>query len=282
MIDWVKVNATLQSAARYLVAITAGLIMGTSAIAQNLGTTFSDLWWNPAESGWGVTVDHQQDVMFLTFFVYRADGSPYWVTATLQKVGFSGLATSPQVFTGDLNETHGPSFGVPFNSAPVTYRKVGTATFTAPNFIAATLQYSIDGVNVTKNIERQTLRFVNYTGQYLGGTVYTFSNCQNPANNNQTLADGGLLTIIQSGTSFQLTAQGQTLSCVFNGTYSQKGKLGYVNGGNYSCADGTIGTFAMQGLEWTILGMSGAVTGQNQVCQFSGYFGGITGNHITP
>ena len=78
-----------------------------------------------------MTVDHQQDVMFLTFFVYRADGSPYWVTATLQKVGFSGLATSPQVFTGDLYETHGPSFGVPFNPAAVTNRKVGTATFTA-------------------------------------------------------------------------------------------------------------------------------------------------------
>lgn len=268
--------------ARYLVAVAAGLIIGTNAIAQNLGTTFTDLWWNPAESGWGVTVDHQQEVMFLTFYVYRADGSPYWVTGTLQKVGFSGLATSPQVFTGDLNETHGPSFAVPFNPAAVTVRKVGTATFTAPSLIAATLQYSIDGINVTKNIERQTLRFVNYTGQYLGGTAYTLSNCQNPANNNQTITDAGLLTIIQSGTSFQLTAQGQTTNCSFSGTYSQRGRLGYVSGGNYSCTDGSLGTFALLGLEWTVVGMTGLVSGQNQFCSFVGYLGGITGGHVTP
>ena len=43
--------------------------------------------------------------------------------------GTSGLGTFPQTFTGDLYETNGPSFNVPFNSVPVTNRKVGTATF---------------------------------------------------------------------------------------------------------------------------------------------------------
>ena len=40
-------------------------------MAQNLGTTFTDLWYTPGEDGWGVTIDHQQNVMFLTFFIYR-------------------------------------------------------------------------------------------------------------------------------------------------------------------------------------------------------------------
>jgi hypothetical protein len=154
------------TARRHAVTVVAGLFIASNASAQNLGTIFSDLWWIPAESGWGVTVDHQQDVMFLIFFVYRSDGSPYWVTATLQKVGIAGLATLPQVFAGDLYETHGPPFNVPFNTAPVTNRKVGTATFTATTGNAASLQYSIDDANGTKNIEHQTLRNVNFTGGF--------------------------------------------------------------------------------------------------------------------
>jgi len=276
------VNAVLHGVIRYAVVIGGSLIIGTGALAQNLGTIFSDLWWNPAESGWGVTIDHQQDVMFLTFFIYRADNSTYWVTATLQKVGTTGLATSPQIFTGDLAETRGPSFGVPFNPNSVTARKVGTATFTATAGNAATLQYSVDGVNVTKNIQRQTLRNVNFTGPYLGGTIYTFFGCVNPANNNTVIQDSGILNIFHSGASFRIVAQGQFAVCTFNGTYSQTGRLGNVNGGTYSCTDGTIGTFSMNTLEWTVMGMSGLVTGQNQFCQFSGYFGGITNAHLTP
>ena len=265
---------------RYAFAIVVALVIATNAVAQNLGTLFSDLWWNPNESGWGVTVDHQQEVMFLTFFVYRADTSPYWVTATLQKVGITGLATSPQVFTGDVFETRGPTFSAPFNPAAVTNRKVGTATFTASSGTSATLQYSVDGTSVTKTIERQTLRNLNFTGLFLGGTVYTFFNCINPANNNLTFSDSGLLTIIHSGASFRIVAQGQS-TCTFNGTYSQRGRLGNVSGGTYSCADGTAGTFTMGTLEWTTFGMSGAANGQNQFCQFSAYFGGITNGHVT-
>jgi len=62
---------------RRLASLVVSLSVCGSCLAQSLGTAFSDLWWNPAESGWGVTVDHQQDVMFLTFFIYRSDGSPY-------------------------------------------------------------------------------------------------------------------------------------------------------------------------------------------------------------
>jgi hypothetical protein len=147
---------------KHVAAFLIGLVISAHVAAQNLGTIFTDLWWNPAESGWGVTVDHQQNFMFLTFFVYQANGSPYWVTANLQKVGTGGLATLPQVFTGPVYQTNGPYFGGPFNPAAVTQQQVGTATFTASsNYLSATLQYSVNGVNVTKSIQRQTLVNVN-------------------------------------------------------------------------------------------------------------------------
>jgi hypothetical protein len=264
----------------YVAAFVTALVISSSAMAQNLGTTFTDLWWNPAESGWGVTVDHQQNVMFLTFFIYQADGTPYWVAATLQKVGDTGLGSVPQVFTGGLNEYHGSWFGGPFNAATVTPKSVGTATFSSSSLNAATLQYSINGVNVTKTIQRQTLSNVNYSGQYLGGTSYTNSNCANPANNG-TISDSGHLSITQSGTAVQITSQGQLAPCVYNGTYSQQGSVGAVSG-SYTCADGTAGQFSLFSMQWTLYGMAAGVTGQNQFCTINGYLGGITGSHVAP
>lgn len=277
-----SVVSNRRAAARHVAAIIMGAALSINAMAQNLGTIFTDLWWNPLESGWGVTVDHQQNYMFLTFFVYRADGSPYWVTANLTKVGQSGLATFPQVFEGPVYETNGPWLGGPFNPAAVTRQTVGVATFTANSSFAAIVQYGVNGVTVTKSIQRQTLVDVNYSGQYVGGTYYMTGNCANPANNNVAYQNSGLLTINHSGTSFQVSVQGQTTSCDFDGSYSQQGSIGSASG-TYSCADGSIGTFAMPFVQWTAFGMTAALTGQNQqACQFNGYLGGISGDHVAP
>jgi hypothetical protein len=263
---------------RSLAAIVLSVFITTTAVAQNLGTIYTDDWWNPNESGWGLIVAHQQNFMFATFFIYRADGSPYWVTGQLQKVGTGGLGTFPQVFTGPLYETSGPPFGNPFNSAPVTIHQVGTVTFSAPSFLNATLQYSINGVNVTKSVERQTLSNVNYSGQYLGGTAYQLSQCvpSRALNNGTTVTDTGVLTVFQSGTSFQMTAAGQTTNCSFIGNYSQQGSIGRVDG-NFSCSDATAGTFTMVGMQWTLFGMSSGIAGRSQFCTFTGSLGGITG-----
>src|SRR4030095_12644925 len=116
------------------------------------GAVFTDLWWNPNESGWGMNVAQQGGVMFLTFFVYANDGSARWYTATVLR----GAAppTGYSSFTGDMYETRGPWFGNPFNSAPVQIRKVGSATFAPLTPYTANLTYSVDGKLVTKAIQR--------------------------------------------------------------------------------------------------------------------------------
>ena len=38
-------------------------------------TNYQDLWWNPAESGWGVNFTHQGDIIFATWFTYDAAAS---------------------------------------------------------------------------------------------------------------------------------------------------------------------------------------------------------------
>jgi hypothetical protein len=118
---------------------------------------------------------HQQDFIFATFLSI-AWTAPYWVTAQLQKVGTGGLATAPQVFTGPVYETHGPSFGSPWNRL-AGQSQVGAATFSSTSVNTATLQPSINGVNVTKTIQRQTLRYINYSAPYGGTTVFQLSQC---------------------------------------------------------------------------------------------------------
>ncbi len=45
-------------------------------------TSYQGLWWNsPAgsESGWGINLTHQGDVLFASWFTYGADGNPLWI-----------------------------------------------------------------------------------------------------------------------------------------------------------------------------------------------------------
>jgi len=48
-----QLSKVSRSISRCAFAGFAGLIMATSVGAQNLGTVFSDLWWDPIQSGWG-------------------------------------------------------------------------------------------------------------------------------------------------------------------------------------------------------------------------------------
>ncbi len=56
-------------------------------VAQVLGggppppasANYTALWWNPAESGWGVNFNHQGNTLFGTLFTYDASGAPLWL-----------------------------------------------------------------------------------------------------------------------------------------------------------------------------------------------------------
>ncbi len=109
---------------------------------------FQDLWWNPAENGWGINIAHQGDILFTTLFTYGADGRGRWYVMS------SGNRTSPGVYTGILYETRGPAFNaVPWGATTST--PVGNMTLTFNGGNQATLLYDVGGVRVTKQIQRQ-------------------------------------------------------------------------------------------------------------------------------
>jgi len=122
-------------------------------LAPYLPLAWQGLWWNaPAgsESGWGLNVAHQADVIFATWFTYDAAGKAWWLSMT------APLVAGGNTFTGTLYATSGPPFdAAPFNPALVSATAVGTATLAFTDASNGTFHYTVNGVTRTKSITRQ-------------------------------------------------------------------------------------------------------------------------------
>ncbi len=244
------------------------LLSGVSR--ASLGTNFTDQWWNPNESGWGISVLQQYDTLFVDVFVYGQDGRPTWYTAA---VYFHPQVTGT-VFSGDLYATTGPWFGGFFNPAFTTERRVGTLQFSAQSTDFATLTYSVDGVVVTKAIQRQLWTYEDFTGSYYGGLVYDQTSCANAADNGHVEQFGPFQINHPVDNSFTLNVQSNFGNCTVSGRYSQLGHMGTVEG-TYACTFGSSGSITLYELERTSSGMTGRFFGQNNACNLSGTLGGV-------
>ncbi|MEO8305970.1 MAG: matrixin family metalloprotease [Betaproteobacteria bacterium] len=127
---------------------------------------YEGAWVNtPAgsESGWGLTLSHQGDVIFATWFTYDENGKAWWLSMTANKV-------SENAFVGTLYETHGSPFNsVPFDSKAVSYSVVGTATLVFNSESDGTISYLVNGIAQVKRIER--MAFAKLPVCTFGGNV---------------------------------------------------------------------------------------------------------------
>jgi hypothetical protein len=252
----------LRRALRALVA-SLGLAIATTANASTVTTNYSDLWWMPAESGWGVNVAQQADFMYATFYVFGVNNQPIWYTALLT---FQGVqADGSALFDGDLYQTTGPYFGGAFNAAPVATVPVGTAMFQATTAATATLTYRVGAVVQIKTIERYTLRNDTLAGSYIGALSDVTSNCQVPSNNGFRSEESGVFTLTQVGNSVTLHSP----SCTYTGNFHQDGQIARVDG-NYTCNTGALGTISFFGLRAEVDGVTGRYTGHGSNCDFNG------------
>jgi DNA-binding beta-propeller fold protein YncE len=111
---------------------------------------YQDLWWNAAESGWGLNIAHQGDILFITWFTYDTDGRALWF------VGSDIRKTGNGTYSGTLYRTVGmPLMATPWDPARVTRTPVGTATLTFSDDNNATFAYTVGGVAGSKRIGRQ-------------------------------------------------------------------------------------------------------------------------------
>jgi hypothetical protein len=120
-------------------------------------TDYSGLWYDPRESGWGLSI-HQGSggALFAVLYVYGAGSQPEWYSIQ------PGAWSSSTVWSGTVYRTAGPPLFEPvFDPQAVFYMGYGNATLDfsqAPGREGvARFDYTIQGVTRTKSIQRMRL-----------------------------------------------------------------------------------------------------------------------------
>ena len=189
---------------------------------------FTDVYYDPAESGWGVFLVQSDTTQFLAFFIYGPDGKPLWYVAILANDGTGN-------YTGTLFATTGTYFPNPWQGNNVT--AAGTASFNPIDAYHATLTYTVNGVGtVTKTVQRQTLTAYALGGNYTGSAAGTINSCVNPNQNEPSYRSRYLLTVTQNGDQSAtlvfafVDVNHNGLVCTMSGPLTHLGRLYQLTG----------------------------------------------------
>ena len=121
----------------------------TNCTVAPSGPSYTDLWWNPNESGWGISLTyHPSGVIFAAWFTYDSLGNPKWYVVSECRVVNAACS-------GTVYETTGTPLGAPWNPARTTVRSVGSISLRFSGPTVAQMTYSVNGVSGTKTIVRQ-------------------------------------------------------------------------------------------------------------------------------
>jgi|SRR5450755_1010367 hypothetical protein len=219
------------------------------ASAQAAAVDYTDIWYNPAESGWGANVVESDGFLFITFFIYGADSKPVWYTGQVTQDASSN-------FNGTLYATTGTYFILPWAGASAT--PAGTVSFQPLGPYTAKLVYTVNGVgSVTKTIQRQPLTPFAIAGDYTGGLVLTQSQCANSGSGtlNVNISISQPLNNVGPVSVGMQRADG--IVCTFTSPVTQWGKLYQMPNATYTCNQGRNTTAKVDELTATAHGIEG-------------------------
>lgn len=166
-------SATARSSALQLIIATfatlfALLLPQQASAGYTVDTNsmnMTEMWWNPDESGWGASVIHRGNIMFIAVYTYSTSGLPKWYVVSRCEVSGSGCV-------GDLYDVTG---GVPltsvWNGAGIAGRVVGTFTMTFTDANHGIMEGKIDGVSWMKTISRELFGSVPCTSPQVANDI---------------------------------------------------------------------------------------------------------------
>jgi hypothetical protein len=198
-------------------ALIALLLISVRAYALE----YTDVYFDPAESGWGVFLVQSDTTQFLAFFIDGPDGKPTWYVAILSDDGTRN-------YTGSLFATTGTYFANPWQGDNVT--AAGTVSF------KPTDPYHAGVGTVIKSVQRQTLTPYVLGGTYSGSAAGTINSCPNPGQNEPSYRSRYVLTVTQVGDQsatlvFTFVDQAHSgLVCTMTGPLTHIGRLYQLNG----------------------------------------------------
>ena len=128
---------------RRLVAALAATLALPAAAQSAPAANYTDMWWNPSESGWGISFlqhagTNQVYAVWYTYDPREPEGNahkPLWIVMS------GGTWTSPTTITGPVYVTNGVPFSQP--GGKTAQNQVGTFTFNFSSAGSGTFSYSI-------------------------------------------------------------------------------------------------------------------------------------------
>jgi hypothetical protein len=113
---------------------------------------YSDMWWNPREPGWALTVNQLEEKLFMVWMTYDDAGKPTWLVVP------GGLWTRDAEnrlhFAGTAYRTAGTPWKLAYDPTAMEVKSAGSADFSPLDASHGIFTYTIDGVAGSKMIER--------------------------------------------------------------------------------------------------------------------------------
>jgi hypothetical protein len=138
-------HSTTESIMRQSFNGPSPICVGTSSSRAG-ATSYQDLWWDPADPGWGLGLAQQGDVLFATLFTFDAQGRDAWLVAS------SVTRQDGAAFAGDLYRT---SLAAAGSTKGVKVATAGSIALAFADGEHATATFSIDGRSETHSLVRQ-------------------------------------------------------------------------------------------------------------------------------
>jgi N-acetylmuramoyl-L-alanine amidase len=113
---------------------------------------FTDIWWNPSESGWGVSMTHQHSNIFIAWYTYDEAGRAKWLVSSGCKLTGATITAS---CTGDLySVTGGLPLTVPWVAGRTVAKLEGSITLQFSDASNALMTYTIGGKPYARVVTR--------------------------------------------------------------------------------------------------------------------------------
>jgi hypothetical protein len=211
---------------RPAIALLLAWLVTSAGPALAATANYQDWWWNDQQSGHGLNIGQQNDVLFVSWFTYDEAGAGMWLTMTATLDGTRA--------TGDWIRTTGPALGTPFDPTRVVRTVVGTGTLTFGSLHDATLDWTVNGKSGSVTLTRMSWASRTPAGAHAGRIYQSVSGCNGPTLNlpvrSTYTINGSTITIFDD---FRETG---TKVCTMTGTLVPSGSYFFV-AGRYACID---------------------------------------------
>jgi hypothetical protein len=111
---------------------------------------YTDMWWNPAEPGWGVSIiQRASNRVFVAWYTYDASERPTWLVIP------DGKWRNAVSLEGTLYRASGNAYERPYDPGRFAVVAAGTGRIDFGSGDDATLTFSVDGRTIVKPLRRQ-------------------------------------------------------------------------------------------------------------------------------